>query len=439
MGLTAHTIQGETKKVTWTIMDRTRPGRAWFRSRRALLRPPIIQIFPPQSPTIASIFPIWLARVQMSTTNASLGAVLVVGGCGFLGSHLVKELAETEGSSANISVLDLVVPKNQHPSATYHAADITKRSEVARVLDIVKPSIIFHTASPHPVFSSRAVLENVNILGTTNLIECAKAIGTVKAFVYTSSSSVVHDQYAPLVKATEDMPVLHYPEQPYYYAHTKGISEKVVLAANNVGGMLTISLRPTTLFGEGDKLMTTTMTEMALKGRANVQLGAGKNLVDTTYIGNCAYAQILAARALLNLDPTTLEAIPEEKRIAGEAFNLSNDDPIPWTDFPRLAAEIIGKPVRDEDVWRIPRWLLMTVAILIETVSWIFTLGKGQPTFTRWLVRTMTMERTVSVEKIKSRLGYKPRVGTKEGWERGVRWCQGQQKEKGNELDKKTA
>ncbi|KAL9126101.1 MAG: hypothetical protein Q9217_004801 [Psora testacea] len=122
------------------------------------------------------------------------------------------------------------------------------------------PQTVFYTASPnvlseHPYIAVRkALYEKVNIVGICNLLECAGELGSVKAFVYTSSASVVRDSINDLLDADETLRVLKVTQQTEIYSHTKAVAEQLVLAANRkYGPMLTISMRPTNMFGEGDE------------------------------------------------------------------------------------------------------------------------------------------------------------------------------------------
>jgi sterol-4alpha-carboxylate 3-dehydrogenase (decarboxylating) len=188
---------------------------------------------------------------------AMLQSVLVVGGCGFLGHHIVNALFDTHEQGLEVSVLDLNTNKNRHPDATYYTGDLASPSQVQRILSIVKPTVIIHTASPTAMStrpSARTTFHKVNVDGTQTLLECAHALETVNAFVYTSSSSVIHNQRDPLIRATEDLPVLTTPDQqPEYYSQTKAIAENMVTAANRAQGseMLTASIRPCMMSGPG--------------------------------------------------------------------------------------------------------------------------------------------------------------------------------------------
>jgi sterol-4alpha-carboxylate 3-dehydrogenase (decarboxylating) len=112
-------------------------------------------------------------------TEVITGPVLVVGGCGFLGYHIVNEVSKQVAGNPDIAVMDLNIERNQHPSASYYSIDITQRGQVTKLFEHVRPQVVFHTVSPHPFLSSQSLMEKVNVAGTKNLIDAAKAVGTV--------------------------------------------------------------------------------------------------------------------------------------------------------------------------------------------------------------------------------------------------------------------
>jgi sterol-4alpha-carboxylate 3-dehydrogenase (decarboxylating) len=349
------------------------------------------------------------------------GPILVVGGCGFLGHHIVNEIYASVPGNPTVAVLDFNTERNRHGSVSYHKADITQRDQVMKVFEEVLPQLVFHTVSPSPFIVDHTILQSVNVDGTQNIIDCAKAIGTVRAFVYTSSSSIVHNQREPMVEATEDWPVLYYPDQPEQYSHTKALAEKIVLTANRENGvMLTASIRPSTLYGEGDGILTTTLTNQALTGRAKYRFGNDKYLYDTCYVENCTYAQLLVAQGLLRAAGSP--PLPPTSKIEGEAFLVTNDEHIPFWELQRLVAKMAGYPVKDEDVTHIPVGLMKTVASVSSWAVWGASLGTRQPQITPWIVRLTTMERTLCIDKIKQRLGYKPKFSNAEGWVKALEW-----------------
>ena len=366
----------------------------------------------------------------------TLGSVLVIGGCGFLGHHIVSQLRE-ESYSDHVSVLDLRTDRNRFPSVSYYDGDITSESDVARVLQEVRPNVIIHTASPALVADdgrNKALYKKVNVDGTRNLIEVAGKLGCVKGFVYTSSASVVHDAVSDLLNADERWPVLHPPQQREYYAETKALAESIVLDANrNYGDMLTVALRPACVFGEGDVQTIPSMLTAYKKGQTKFQLGQNMNLFDFSYVGNVAYAHILATIALLSTRGLSTPPLDHEK-VDGEAFFITNDSPLYFWDFARLVWATAGDTTQPSQVWVINKEIGLVIASLVE---WIFWLMRRKPNLTRKVVNYSSMTRYYNIDKAKRLLGYQPLVSVEDAIVRTVKWF-GDSKEPGSEEEKKT-
>ena len=351
---------------------------------------------------------------------SNLNSYLVVGGCGFLGHHIVSQLLETH--TVQVSVLDLRTDRNRFPGVKYFDANLTSREEVSAILEKVKPQVIVHTASPPAITYDKALFDRVNVQGTQNLLSCASQLETVKAFVFTSSASVVHDSVSDLVNADESYPVLRPPEQREYYSYTKGVADGMVLAANRKhGSMLTCAIRPAGIFGEGDVQFLPPVLDAYYTGKNNWQLGDNKNYFDTTYVGNVAHAHLLAARALLQTHGLPIQPLDHE-RVDGEAFFVTNDEPLPFWDFARMIWRAAGWKGSAKDAWVIPKGLGLVLATLIEWIFWILFFGQRVPQFRKKAVQYSCMNRTYNINKAKKRLGYKPIVSVKEGVARGVKW-----------------
>jgi sterol-4alpha-carboxylate 3-dehydrogenase (decarboxylating) len=303
----------------------------------------------------------------------------------------------------------------------YHSADISIKANVETVLATVRPQVIIHTASPVALSTNAALYYRVNVDGTRNLLECARSIKTVKAFIYTASASVVHDSISDLIDADESFPVLYVPDQKEIYSHTKALADDLVRAANGSGdGMLTVCLRPAGIFGEGDQNTLRKMIENAEAGENRFQIGSGKNLFDWTYVGNVAGAHILAAEALLLRSSSASGTnLP---RVDGEAFFITNGDPMPFWDFVRAIGDAAGFPVDGKDVWVIPKHLGLTLATIVEWIVWTMSFGMETSTMTRGGIRYSCLTRTYRIDKARARLGYKPTVDMNEGIRRGVDW-----------------
>ena len=351
-----------------------------------------------------------------------LGPVLVVGGCGFLGHRIVSRLRESAG--LEIWALDLDTEHNRFHHVSYCDGDITSYSDVQAALQKIKPRTIIHTASPnvlteHPNFATRkALYEKVNIIGTQNLIECAGKSGSVKAFVYTSSASVVHDSINDLFEADESLPVLQTPQQTEIYSHTKGVAENIVLAANrSYGSMLTTAIRSTSMFGEDDAGWMPNLLNIYKTGKTNIQLGNNSAKIDLLYVGNSADAHILAAEKLYKMHEET----PHSERVDGEAFFVTNDEHYRFWDFARAVWHAAGDRSDPKRVWVIPKNIGLIMATFVEWIFWLVFWGSKEPKLTRRRIKHTCMNRTFRIDKAKSRLGYVPEVSMEEGIERGVK------------------
>lgn len=356
------------------------------------------------------------------STSSDLSPVIITGGCGFVGSHLAEGLL-AENPNCQIHVIDLNTARNQVPGVHYHNCDITSSADVESVFVKIKPQTVFHVASPDPLVLNPARFRSVNVNGAENLLYAAMKIKSVKAFVYTSTSSAIHDNVSELVDADESLPVLRYPAQKRVYTLTKVEAEDEILAANRQDGdssMLTVSIRPATAFGARDFGFMGKVIAQARAGKANVQIGPGKNYYDVTYISNLVDAHLLAAHALI--DAYGKAAPPLERQVDGQAFIITNDEPVLFWDFNRAVAASVGMPVKQEDIKVVPYWVAMLAATVSEWSTWIFSFGKKQAPITREAVHLSTITRTLKCDKAKRILGYKPKVGVFEGLEECSKW-----------------
>ena len=203
-----------------------------------------------------------------------------------------------------------------------------------KALLVYRPDAVIHTASPHFNLANE-ILRRVNVDGTKILLKASQAAG-VKAFVYTSSASVILDPRAELVNADETFPLVEGKQQPEYYTSTKAWAESAVLAANRTpsNSFLTCALRPAGIFGEGDQQNLPKMVSAYRKGQTKFQVGDNNNLFDFTYVENVAHGHLLAVQALLQTHTLATAPLDYEK-VDGEAFFITNGQPVYFWDFAR--------------------------------------------------------------------------------------------------------
>ncbi|GMM37476.1 sterol-4-alpha-carboxylate 3-dehydrogenase (decarboxylating) [Saccharomycopsis crataegensis] len=346
-------------------------------------------------------------------SSPQIKSVLLVGGSGFLGLHLVQEFYDISPVRPKIHVFDVrPLPEKLASYFTFDPkeigfikGDITSEESVKSAIRESGCDVVVHSASPiHG--QKQEIYEKVNVEGTKNLIKCSADL-KVKALVYTSSAGVIFNGQ-DIHNADESWPI---PEIPMDgYNETKAIAEKAVLDANDFDSdFLTVALRPAGIFGPGDRQLVPGLRSVAKLGQSKFQIGDNNNLFDWTYAGNVAYAHVLAAQKLL--DPET------KHQVGGEKFFVTNDAPTYfWT-----LARTVWKADGHIDNFNIV--LSRPVAIAIGYVSeFVSKLTGKEPGLTPFRVKVVCAYRYHNIAKAKSILGYKPKTGLEEGIKYTLDW-----------------
>lgn len=348
-------------------------------------------------------------------SSEPLGSVLVVGGCGFLGYQVVSMLVNEPNCS--VSVLSRNPGHPRVAGVPYYACDITEINSLRSLILEIRPRIILNTASPifYKDKVDEALLHQVNVVGTQNLLDVAKTTKSVKAFVQTSSSSVHAGSDFQFIR--EAAPLLDRSSKASEYAITKALADMMVLATN-CQELHTLCLRPPVIYGERDGQLIPGVLAILRDKKTHIQLGDNTNLYDSIYVDNAASAHVAAAKALLRNDASNL-------KVDGEAFFITDDAPMPFWDFQRKIWAAAGDKTPLTKVHVIPAWVGLAIATIVEYLFWVFTLGQKLPpkTLRRDVLRYAVTNRTYCIEKAKGRLGYKPLIDTDEGIKRGVKWA----------------
>jgi UDP-glucose 4-epimerase len=163
-------------------------------------------------------------------------SVLVTGGAGFIGSHVVDALVERGDEVVVIDDLSTGARENLDPRAEFHQLDI-RSPEAAGLVRERQPAAIAHHAAQISV--SRSVREplfdaSVNLMGSINLLEAAREIGA--RVVFASTGGALYGD-AEVVPTPETYPA--WPVSPYgagklgfeHYLHCYGVSHGLGYAA----------------------------------------------------------------------------------------------------------------------------------------------------------------------------------------------------------------
>jgi sterol-4alpha-carboxylate 3-dehydrogenase (decarboxylating) len=355
-------------------------------------------------------------------------SVLVVGGVGFVGYHIVSYfIAHNSFKAVTVLSRSAASSSNRVEGATYLTGNLADHGDIRLLLEKLKPSIIIHAASPSPVTGTRKEYETVNIKGTRNLLKCAKESDHVRAFIYTSSSTLARGPEH--LNLDESCALANTDKKATPYARSKAEAEVMVLEANSQmstkddswsGYLATASLRFPIIYGTRDPTTIPGCLNALAKGQTNATLGDGKNLWSFCSAENCAVSHVLLASALVA--PYTPGV--SMGQIDGEAFNINDGQPYPFWGFAALVWKFAGyTPPSDAKTTRLPTWFALTLSTLLEWIYWIFTLGFKRPyNLGKQQVEYACFTHTYNIEKAEKRLGYKPKVDFERDLQRSVEW-----------------
>jgi 3beta-hydroxy-delta5-steroid dehydrogenase/steroid delta-isomerase len=318
---------------------------------------------------------------------------LVTGGAGFVGGRLAAKLLE---SGAEVRILDR--RRGGLRRVETILGDIADREVCARATDGI--DFVFHTAwvmslndrSPRRV---RCEAERTNVGGSKSLIAAARRAGA-RGFVFTSSNHVVLGKDA-IRGGDETLPYAD--EAPDLYTRTKIAAERLILAAHDPAGMMTCALRPGGIYGPGDSHFVPRVIDFAIRFGLIPRLGWRSSIIDITHVHNHEQAQMLAA-----------ERLEPGSQVGGNAYFVSDDDPIRVDDFVRLVLAALDRHATSV---AIPvRW--HHAAIRVWERLWAHSL-LPRPPIGGCELRTVTTAHHFDISRARRELGYSPRFDAERG------------------------
>lgn len=291
--------------------------------------------------------------------------MLVTGGSGFIGFHLVNRLVEEE--CGQIIVFDKYIHPDKFQSANCLTLIQGEIAEIERLKEIM-PGVdyVFHLAvlplgacTENP----RACLE-VNVNGIFNVIEAAKD-ANVEKIVFSSASSVYGD-------TEQTMDESHPLNARTIYGASKIAAEYFLRAFHDMYKLNYVILRYMNVYGPGQVGGLIMNTLKRIKGGLlPIIFGDGSQSFDFVYVDDVVTANILAA----------------ESDVTDEVFNIGGEEEVTVKDLVFTLLELTGSDLAPE-----------------------FKLDEKVP-----------MQRRVgSSEKARRLLGYAPKVSLREGLERVI-------------------
>ncbi|PRR82271.1 NAD-dependent epimerase/dehydratase family protein [Clostridium vincentii] len=298
--------------------------------------------------------------------------ILVTGGCGFIGSYLVKRLL-TEGSKVAIICRAGTKPwrlEDQLENISIYEVDITDSIKVERCIKEICPEIVFHLAAYGVNSAQKEYIKaaNINILGTINILNSLKDTGC-KRFINIGSCAEYGDRKDIMKEDMDLQPVS-------IYGSSKAcatISAHQIARENNID---IITLRPFGIFGGGEERHKVFChIIMSILEDKEVRLTSCQQLRDYCYIENIIDGLILSAKSELKCN----------------IFNIANGSLFPL----KYYVDLIFKNMKTN---KIP---------LYGTVE---------------SRKNEMWSPSADISKIHNELGWSPRIGLEDGIIKTIKW-----------------
>ena len=322
----------------------------------------------------------------MTKSSNDSKVYLVTGATGFLGNRIVRMLLE-EGKRVRVFVRQ----DYSDDRVEVVRGDLMDLDSIRRA---VKGSdVVFHTASFiswNPNDTDK--LNRINIKANQDIIDACLEFNVSKR-IYTSSIDAIYEG-KPIKDGDESLP---YPNKFIdHYSYTKAIAEKYIIAANNQNGLLTCSLRTAGIYGPGDRTRLPSIIDVLRKGKY-MQIGNGQAKFSHVYVDNCAYAHVLAEKALT-----------PGSAVCGQCYFITDHASGYFFDFFKPILTSLGYTIPNR---RLPYSLAMMIAYLSEFIAeFPWNRKSAQPMLTRYTVASTALDFSFVHDKATRDFGYKPLV-----------------------------
>lgn len=315
----------------------------------------------------------------------------VTGGTGFLGRRLIEVLVGRGWTVRALHRAPADANRLRSLGAEPIQGDLTDGPSLRRGLS--GADVVFHAAALFTFWAPAADFERANVEGTRNLIAAAQGQG-VGRFVQIGASGAVMGAPRPMTDVTEDAP-LAFPSWAPYLA-SKARAQALTLAADDVGGMRTVVVLPPMIWGAGMPMLEGLVADVRA-GRF-AWPGGGASRISTAHVDNVCEAAILAAEQASG-------------RAGGRAYFITDGQTRTLREA--LSAFLAARDVEPRAP-SAPIPVAWTMAIALEAIWRTFRL-KGQPPLTRQMLRMVGFDFTISDQRARDELGYRPVVSWAEG------------------------
>jgi nucleoside-diphosphate-sugar epimerase len=324
--------------------------------------------------------------------------VLVTGGTGFVGSHLVRRLLHRGDQVTSLDMNPgLADDELRSLGATLVTGSVTDAGDVERAT--AGQELVFHLASPFgDILQPDEAYWNIEVEGTRNVLAAAERHG-VRRVVHCSTQGVHGIIAAP--PGDEDSPIA--PRD--YYCYSKAEGEKVAREFVERGNDVVI-VRPTSVYGPGDTRGWLKLFRMASKGWF-LMVGSGRTMNHPVYVENLTDLFELAAHSPV---------------ARGRTYIAGDDRAVTLTELVRSVGRAVGRQVK---IVRFPSY--RAALYLSSAIEHAFKAIRVKPPVFRRRLSWFITNRQFTVDRARDELGYRPRISLSQGLARTAEWYRSHQ------------
>jgi len=333
--------------------------------------------------------------------------ILVTGAAGFIGSRVVENLLDRgfrnlicfARASGNLARIEDIASRHPRAQIKLIKGNLLSRQDCEAACKDV--TLIIHLAAGTGEKSFPDAFIN-SVVTTRNLLDASLQYGRLRRFVLISSFSVYTNCEKPQGRLLEESCAIeeHGDLRGEAYCYAKFKQEQILAQYNKNFGIPHVVVRPGSVYGP---------KKQAIVGRVGIDsfglflhIG-GANTIPFTYVDNCADAIVLAGLV---------------RGVDGEIFNIVDDD-LPSS---RQYLRLYKKNVKGFKSIYVPHAVSYTFCYLWEKYS-RWSQGQLPPAFNRKRWHAYWKKTRYSNEKLKTRLGWAPKVPTAEGLRRFFESC----------------
>ena len=256
--------------------------------------------------------------------------VLVTGGAGFIGSHLVNKLIEKGHKVIVIDNLSSGRKENLNPKVKFYKIDVRDK-DVYEIFEKENPQIVFHFAAKpivQEVYKNPFQAIEVNVMGTVNILEACRKKGNLESIVIVSSDKAYGK--------SKELPYKeHFPLRgDHPYDVSKSAADLIAQTYFSTYGLPVVITRFSNVFGPRDFNFSRIIPgalESIIKNKKLLIRSNGKMIREYTYVKDIADGCI--------------KLMENKEKVLGQAFNFGSKNIFSVIDVVKRTEKILGQKI----------------------------------------------------------------------------------------------